>query len=220
MKRLWNVKYFTIIDIQHAFNTICMKDSAKNWTTFRTHEGSYHYLMMPFSLCNGPSTYQRFINGIMMDILDDFVVVYIDDILIYSNTYEDHIKHVTEVLERLGKANLHADIKKSNFHTDSVKFLGLIIGKDGLHMDPEKVAAIKDWQEPRSLKGLQSFLRFCNYYQEFLPEFRCTVHPLQKLTKKDSWRPFGEAEKEAFQKTKDLITSGELLAHFLPILPS
>jgi len=144
MKRLRNVKYFTVIDIQHAFNTIRMKDSAKNWTTFRTREGSYHYLVMPFGLCNGPSTYQRFINGIMMDILDDFVVVYIDDILIYSNTYEDHVKHVTEVLERLEKANLHADIKKSNFHTDSVKFLGLIIGKDGLHMDPEKVTAIKD----------------------------------------------------------------------------
>ena len=154
MKRLWNAKYFTVIDIQHAFNTIRMKDSAKNWTTFQTREGSYHYLVMPFGLCNGPSTYQRFINGIMMDILDDFVVVYIDDILIYSNTYEDHVKHVTEVLERLEKANLHTDIKKSNFHTDSVKFLGLIIGKDGLRMDPEKVTAIKDWQEPKSLKGL------------------------------------------------------------------
>ena len=175
---------------------------------------------MPFSLCNGPSTFQRFINGIIMDILDDFVVVYIDDILIYSNTYEDHVQHVTEVLERLEKANLHADIKKSNFHTDSVKFLGLIIGKDGLRMDPEKVAAIQDWHEPKSLKGLQSFLGFCNYYREFLPEFGRTVRPLQKLTKKDSWRPFGEAEKEAFQKTKDLITSGDLLAHFSPLLPS
>jgi len=220
MKRLRNAKYFTTIDIQHAFNAIRMKESAKDWTTFRTREGSYRYLVMPFGLCNGPSTYQRFINGIMMDILDDFVAVYVDDILIYSNTYEEHVKHVTEVLERLEKANLYADITKSNFHSDSVKFLGLVVGKDGLHMDQEKVAAIRDWKEPKSLKGLQSFLGFCNYYREFLPEFGRVARPLQKLTKKDSWRRFGEAEKEAFQKTKDLITSGDLLAHFSPLLPS
>ena len=114
-------------------------------------------------------------------ILDDFCTAYLDDILIYSNNPLKHEAHVAQVLKRLKDAGLQADIKKSEFAVKKTKFLGLIISTDGVRKDPDKVSAVQDWPVPQSLKGLQSFLGFCNFYRAFLKDYGRIVRPLTKL---------------------------------------
>jgi len=172
--------------------------------------------VLPFSLCNGPATFQRYINKVLHGILDDFCTAYLDDILIYSNDPLEHEAHVAQVLKRLKDAGLQADIKKSEFAVQETKFLGLIISTAGVRKDPDKVSAVQDWPVPQSLKGLQSFLGFCNFYRAFLKDYGRIVRPLTKLLKQGAWHAFGEKELSAFQAAKDLMLSDNVLAHYSP----
>ena len=204
------------LDVRHAFNRIRLKEDIEDLTTFRTRYGSYKYRVLPFGLCNGPASFQRFINSVLFDYLDDFCTAYIDDILIYSEDPLKHEEHVCKVLDRLQQAGLPVDIKKSEFSVTSTKFLGFIIDIRGIMMDPDKVAIIKDWEVPTSLKGVRSFLGFCNFYRRFLKDYGRVVRPLTRLTAKNGWHPLGDLEIEAFNKTKELVLNGGLIAHYSP----
>ena len=164
LARLSKARIFTKLDVRHAFNRIRLKEDIEDLTTFRTRYGSYKYRVLPFGLCNGPASFQRFINSVLFDYIDDFCTAYIDDILIYSEDPLEHEAHVCKVLDRLRQAGLPVDLKKSEFSVTSTKYLGFIIGIKGIAMDPDKVTIIKDWEVPTSLRGLQSFLGFCNFY--------------------------------------------------------
>jgi hypothetical protein len=207
---------FTKLDIRQAFYRIRMKEGLEDLTTFRTRYGSYKYKVLPFGLCNGPASFQRYINDVLMEYLDDFCTAYMDDILIYSEDPLEHELHVKKVLERLRAAGLQADIRKSEFSVTSTKFLGFIISTQGLAMDPEKVAVIRDWKVPTSVKGVQSFLGFCNFYRTFLKNYGRTARPLTSLTCKDAWHPLYVKELEAFEKLKELVLSDEVRAHYSP----
>ena len=220
LARLARARIFTKLDVRQAFYRIRMEDSVKDLTTFRTRYGSYRYKVLPFGLCNGPASFQRYINGVLFDYLDDFCTAYIDDILIYSEDPLEHEMHVKKVLQRLADAGLQADIKKSEFFVTETKFLGYIISTNGVRMDPEKVAAIKDWKPPMTLKGLQSFLGFCNFYRAFLRAYGRVVRPLTKLTGKGAWRLLGPTELEAFERAKDLVLNGGLLVHYSAFRPT
>ena len=152
LARLAKAKVFTKLDIRQAFYRIRMKKGVEDLTTFRTRYGSYKYKVLPFGLCNGPASFQRYINDVLFDCLDDICTAYVDDILIYSDDPLEHEAHVKKVLQRLKDAGLQADIKKSEFSVTSTKFLGYIISTDGINMDPEKVAVVKDWPVPKSIK--------------------------------------------------------------------
>ncbi|KAA8631075.1 hypothetical protein SMACR_09594 [Sordaria macrospora] len=178
-------KVFTKVDIRQAFHRIRMHPDHEDLTTFRTRYGAYKYKVLPFGLTGGPSSFQRFINEVLMGYLDNFCSAYIDDILIYSNDQEDHDKHVDMVLRRLEEAGLQADIKKCAFSVTKTKFLGFIIGTDGISVDPEKVAAVKEWKVPNTVKSVQEFLGFCNFYRKFIKDFSRIAKPLTNLTKKD-----------------------------------
>jgi Reverse transcriptase (RNA-dependent DNA polymerase) len=133
-------------------------------TAFRTHYGSFEWMVMPFGLTNGSALFQRFMNEIFADLLDVCVVVYLDDILIYSNDPSSHQDHVKEVLRRLCQHNLFARKDKCEFHRTSVKFLGFSLSPKGLTISDEKVKAIQDLPEPRKVHNIQSFLGFANFY--------------------------------------------------------
>ena len=220
LARLSKARIFTKLDVRHAFNRIRLKEDIEDLTTFRTRYGSYKYRVMPFGLCNGPASFQRFINSVLFDYIDDFCTAYIDDILIYSEDPLEHEAHVCKVLDRLRQAGLPVDVKKSEFSVTSTKYLGFIISTEGIAMDPDKVAIIKDWEVPTSLKGLQSFLGFCNFYRRFLKDYGRVVRPLTRLTAKDRWHPLEEPEIEAFNKTKELVLNGGLIAHYSPYRPT
>jgi hypothetical protein len=220
LARLARARIFTKLDVRQAFYRIRMKDSVKDLTTFRTRYGTYRYKVLPFGLCNGPASFQRYINNTLFDYLDDFCTAYIDDILIYSEDPLEHEVHVKKVLQRLSDAGLQADIKKSEFFVTETKFLGYIISTGGVRMDPQKVAAIKDWKPPKTLKGVQSFLGFCNFYRQFLKDYGRVVRPLTKLTGKGAWKPLGPTELEAFERAKTLVLTGGLLVHYSAFKPT
>ncbi len=133
----------TKIDIRHAFNRIRMHSKEdEDLTTFRIKYGTYKYLIMPFELINGSFTFQNFMNDILMNYLDEFVIAYLNDIIVYSNSKKKHIKHVRKILQRLREAKIQTDVNKCEFHTTETKFLGMIVERDGIKMNPEKVRAI------------------------------------------------------------------------------
>ena len=144
LARLVRVKVFTKLNVRQAFYRIRMKESVEDLTTFRTRYGFYKYKVLSFSLCNGPASFQRYINDILFNYLNDFCTVYVDDILIYSDNLLEHDAQVKKVLQRLKKAELQADIKKSEFSVQSTKFLGFIISTEGIAMNSEKVAVVKN----------------------------------------------------------------------------
>ena len=155
---------YTTIDLRHAYHLVRIADGDEWKTAFRTCYGSFEWLVMPIGLTNAPATFQRFMNNIFSDLLDINVTIYLDDILIYSNDPAEHKKHVCEVLRCLRKHGLYAHLDKCHFSTDSVEYLGFILLKEGLKMDPSKVLTIQDWPEPRKIKDIQSFLGFANFY--------------------------------------------------------
>ena len=137
---------------------------------------------MPFGLTNSPGGFQRFLNTIFTDLLDVFVIIYLDDILIFSVDKKSHIKHVSEVLWRLWEHGLYANNKKCEFHSDTVEYLEYIIDPGGIRMDKEKVKVIQDWPEPQKVKDVQSFLGFANFYRRFIHDYSNIVVPLTHLT--------------------------------------
>jgi hypothetical protein len=149
-ERLARATIFTKLDLKNGYNRIVEGDEWK--TAFRTRYGLFEYLVMPFGLCNAPGTFQAMINKVLHDLLDEGVIVYIDDILIYSEDEESHIKLVEKVLQKLQDNHLCASIKKSVFHASEVEYLGYHISKLGIALSPEKVQTIKDWAPPRSVR--------------------------------------------------------------------
>ncbi len=214
LQRLSKAKIFTKLDIRQAFHRIRIDPASEDLTTFRTRYGTYKYKVMPFGLTNAPATYQRYMNDVLFDFLDDFCTAYVDDILIYSDNLEEHEKQVIKVLTRLREAGLQVDIDKSEFSVTTTKYLGFIISTDGIRVDPSKVQCIKDWKQPTTVKGIQAFLGFCNFYRRFIQEYGRVARPLTLLTRKDAVFDWTTACAQAFQKLKDALLSSPVLRYF------
>src|SRR6201999_126866 len=157
---------------------------------------------MPFELTNAPATFQRLINDTLYEYLDDFVLAYLDDILIFSKTLEGHIQHVRKVMTRLKEKDLPLKLSKCEFHKHEIAFLGYRISERGLAPDPKKIQAVEEWPEPTNVKDVQAFLGLANYYRRFIQQFSKVAAPLTALTKKDAVFKFGEDCKEAFKELK------------------
>ena len=140
---------------------------------------------MPFSLTNGPATFQCYINHLFVDMLDEFLTTYLDDLLIYSENKKEHTQHVKKVLQHLQEAGLQADIQKCEFSVTKMKYLRFIISTEGLEVDPDKIQAIIEWTTPTTVKGLQAFLGFCNFYHQCIKAYSWITKPLHQLTRKD-----------------------------------
>jgi hypothetical protein len=219
LNRLSNAKYYTKLDIIAAFNRIRIARGQEHLTAFRTREGLFEYLVMPFGMANAPSTFQHHVNDVLRPFLDTFCTAYIDDILIYSNNLEDHRKHVRMVLEALKRAGLYLDIDKCEFHQTEVKYLGLMLTTDGVKMDPEKVSAILNWEPPTTVKDVRAFIGFANFYRRFIDEFSDLATPLIHLTRKNMKFKWSSACQDAFDRLKTAFTTAPVLRHFDPRLP-
>jgi len=204
---------YSKIDLRHAYHLVRITDSDEWKTTFRTRYGSFEWSVMPFGLTNAPTAFQRFMNDIFSDLLDVCVVIYLDDILIYSNNMSDHHRHVKEVLKRLRKAGLYANAEKCEFHSESVEYLGYILSPSGLTMSDDKVKIIQDWPEPKKVKDIQSFLGFANFYYQFIFNYSDIVIPLICLTRKDIPWKFDSSCQDAFNSLKKAFISASILTH-------
>ncbi len=214
LEQLRTAKYFTKLDLRNAYNLIRVREGDEWKTAFSTTSGHYEYLVMPFGLVNSPSVFQAFVNDVFRDMLNRWVIVYIDDILIYSDSYEDHVKQVRSVLQRLLTHQLYAKIKKCEFHHTSVSFLGYVISSGGVAMEDKKVQAVIDWPQPVTLKELQRFLGFDNFYWRFIRNFSTVAAPMTSMLKRGRqrlvWTPAAIA---TFQKLKERFTTAPILHH-------
>ncbi len=169
-------------------------------------------MVMPFGLTNAPATFCTFMNDIFLEWLDDFVVVYIDDILIYSGSLEEHAEHLRKVFQRLRENKLYAKLKKCEFGVTEVDFLGHMITQEGLKMDDNKVKALVEWEPPRSVPALGSFLGLASYYRKFIKNFAKIAAPLTNLLKKSAvtyeWE--GTCD-EAFETLKGILVKALML---------
>ena len=216
LAQLAGAQYFTKMDLRGAYNLIRIAEGDEWKTAFRTRYGLFEYLVMPFGLTNAPASFQALMNEIFRDIMDLYVVIYLDDILIFSKTREEHEKHIKEVLKRLQDHRLFVKPEKCSFYTKEVEYLGFIIKTDGVQMDPAKVAAVQDWPTPTSVHDIQVFLGFANFYRRFIQGYSEVIAPLTRLTKKDAKWNFDDSAIAAFEGLKRRFTSAPILALYDP----
>ena len=207
---------FTKIDIQQAFHKLRMAIESKDATTFASQFGAYKWKVMPFGLTGGPALWQRFINDLLWEYLNEFCTAYLDDILIYSSSMKEHWQHVQKVLIKLQEAEIPVDVAKCEFHITKTKYLGLIISVDGIKMDPAKVESIKQWNTPTCVTEVRSFIGFCNFYCCFIKNFSKIAGPLNSLIKKDAKFAWSDKCKLAFKRLKKHVCKAPILVHFDP----
>ncbi|KAK3506450.1 hypothetical protein QTP70_000624 [Hemibagrus guttatus] len=181
LEELHGAHIFSKLDLHSAYNLIRIRQGDEWKTAFITPSGHYEYLVMPYGLSNAPSVFQSFMNEIFQDMLHRFVVVYIDDILIYSPNLSDHVDHIKQVLHRLRHYHLYLKLEKCEFHQSTTQFLGYVISSEGIQMDCAKVEAIKSWPQPGTVKDLQRFLGFANFYRRFISGYSDLTAPLTSL---------------------------------------
>jgi len=184
LDRLGGAKYFTKLDIKDAYHNIRIGEGDEWKTPFSTKLGTYENLVVPFGLCNAPAALQRWINEVLMEHIDMCCIVYLDDVLIYSNTLQQHRKDFSNILEARRKSGMKVKPSKCEFHQNKMEYRGFIIGREGVKTDPVKTQAIWDWTTPKKIMEIQCFLGFRNLYRRFIECFSRTAKPLYAREKK------------------------------------
>ncbi|KAJ1171611.1 hypothetical protein NDU88_003471 [Pleurodeles waltl] len=210
---------YTKLDLRGAYHLVRVKEGDEWKTAFKTKFGLFEYTVMPFGLCNAPAAFQFFINEVLHEFLDVCVIVYIDDILIYSKNSEEHTQHVRAVLSKLKENHLFAKLEKCTFNVNKVDFLGYCPSPQGITMDVKKISAIADWPEPSSVKDIQKFLGFANFYRRFIAHFADIAAPITTLLRKGQRFLWTDEAAHAFQLLKQKFTSAPILKHPDPDLP-
>ncbi|KAL4282512.1 hypothetical protein GQ457_16G022250 [Hibiscus cannabinus] len=209
--QLRDASVFSKIDLRSGYYQMKVKDADVPKTTFQTRYGHFEFLVMPFGLTNAPAAFMDLMNRVFKPYLDKFVVVFIDDILIYSRNKDDHAEHLPIVLQTLRECQLYAKFSKCEFWLSEVAFLGHVISAKGIMVDPKKVQTILDWRPPRNVSEVHSFLGLAGYYRRFVKGFSVIALPLTKILRKD--RPFewSEDRQRSFDKLKQALTHAPVL---------
>ncbi|KAJ8381162.1 hypothetical protein SKAU_G00019400 [Synaphobranchus kaupii] len=217
---LREAKFFSTIDLASGYHQVAMHEKDRPKTAFTTPFGLYEYSRMPFGVCNGPATFQRLMQTTMNDLIFQIILVYLDDILVFSQTFEDHLDRLEAVLKRLAETGLKVKLQKCDFLQETVRFLGHQVSADGVGTDPSKVSAVSGWKVPNTVKELRSFLGFCSYYRRFIQGFSQIAGPLHdlvnrclsegKLSREISSLWATECQ-NAFEQLKERLTSAPIL---------
>lgn len=224
LDRLSGAKVFTKLDLKNAYHRIRIKAGDEWKTAFRTRYGHFEYLVMPFGLANAPATFQSYINKALAEYVDVICIVYMDDILIYSDDRETHVRDVCAVLARLKAFDLYCNLKKCKFFVNEVDFLGFIVGTQGIRMDPARVETIQRWPVPTEYTHIQIFLGFCNFYRRFIEAYSRISAPLNALLKgskngkKEGPFEWPDDAAHAFTMLRDAFLKAPILRHFDPSL--
>ena len=216
---LCSAKIFSKIDLRSAYNLLRVKEGDEWKTAFRTKYGLFESLVMPFGLANAPAYFQCFVNETFRDMLNRFVVIYLDDFLIFSEDEVSHDTHVRAVLQRLRENKLYAKLEKCQFSVRSIKFLGYYIDSNGITCNQDKVKSVLEWPVPQSKRQLQVFLGLANYLRKFVEGFSKIAAPLHWLCKKEVPFTWSKACQSVFEALKKAIASTPVLKHANPDEP-
>ncbi|KZV40192.1 DNA/RNA polymerase superfamily protein [Dorcoceras hygrometricum] len=202
---------FSKIDLRSGYHQLKIKAADVYKTAFRTRYGHYEFLVMPFGLTNAPSAFMDLMNRVFKPYLDQFVVVFIDDILVYSKTQQEHVQHLRILLQILKDKQLFAKFSKCDFWMEKVSFLGHIISRDGIEVDPAKVEAVRDWPAPKNVIEIRSFLGLAGYYRRFIQGFSKIAVPLTTLTRKKVKYNWTEECQASFERLKQAVIEAPVL---------
>ncbi|GKB54881.1 putative reverse transcriptase domain-containing protein [Tanacetum coccineum] len=206
------VVFFSKIDLRSGYHQLRVNEDDIPKTAFRTRYGHFEFTIMPFGLTNAPTVFIDLMNKVCRPYLDKFVIVFIDDVLIYSKTQEEHVEHLRLVLGLLKKEKLYAKFSKCEFWLREVQFLGHVINGNGIHVDPSKIEAVKNLKSPRTLTEVRSLLGLAGYYRRFIENFSKIAKSLTILTQKCKTFNWGEEQENAFQTLKDKLCNAPVLA--------
>ena len=211
LDRLGKARYFSMIDLASGYHQIAMKEDDIPKTAFRTHRGHFEFVVMPFGVSNAPATFQRLMNKVFAKELDAFILVYLDDILIFSQTKEEHLEHIRTALGRLRDAKIYARLHKCEFYKDKVEYLGFDVSARGVQPSPDKVRAVVEWPKPSSVKDVRSFLGLAGFYRRFIRNFSLKARPLTELTRDDATWRWDEPQEMAFKTLKRSLVTAPVL---------
>ncbi|GJZ12339.1 putative reverse transcriptase domain-containing protein [Tanacetum coccineum] len=203
---------FSKIDLRSGYHQLRVREEDIPKTAFRTRYGHFEFTVMPFGLTNAPTIFMDLMNRVCKPYLDKFVIVFIDDILIYSKSEEEHEVHLKTILDLLKKEKLYAKFSKCEFWLQEVQFLGHVVNRDGIHVDPSKVESVKNWKTPESSTEIRSFLGLAGYYRRFIENFSKIAKPLTLLTQKNKTYVWGDEQDEAFRILKEKLCNAPVLA--------
>jgi hypothetical protein len=209
--QLQGVVMFSKIDLCSGYHQLKIRSEDIPKTAFRTRYGHYEFLVMPFGLANAPVAFMDMMNRVFKEFLDQFVVIFIDDILIYSKGLEEHEDHLRIVLQKLREERLYAKFSKCEFWLERVSFLGHVISKEGITVDPKKVEAVVNWERPTNVHEIRSFLGLAGYYRRFVEGFSKLSGPLTALTKKNTRFVWTEDCEHSFQELKRRLVTAPIL---------
>jgi len=204
--------WFSKIDLSSRYHQISISEPYVMKIAFQTRYGQYEFVVMPFGLTNTPAAFMRLMNEVFHDYLDSLVIIFIDDILVYSRSAEEHREHLWKVLDRLREQRLFAKFSNCKFWQREIGFLGPRISGQGVTADPEKIVVIQQWSQPTSITGVRSFLGLAGYYRKFVKGFSSITKPLTRLTGKGVPFIWNKDVEEAFVKLKNALTTVPILA--------
>ena len=210
-------KWFSKIDLTHAYQQMRLEEGSRDYVTINTHRGLYQYTRLPFGVASAPALFQKVMDTVLQGL--DKVICYLDDILITGSSEEEHLQNVEKVLQRLQQYGIRAKRSKCAFHCQAVEYLGHCIDATGLHTTTSKVQAIAEAPQPRNAQELRSFLGLLHYYGKFLPNLSTLLHPLNALLRADSKWVWSEECTKSFESAKELLSKAPVLAHYDPSLP-
>ncbi|KAG9186916.1 hypothetical protein G6011_01003 [Alternaria panax] len=217
MDRLQGAKWFTKFDVREGFYRIRIKEGHEWMTAFKTKYGLFEYTVMPFGLTNAPATFQSVINNALHEYLGIFATAYLDDVLVYSRgSLEEHVEHVKKVLRKLREYKLYLQPGKCEFHVKETEFLGFIVSTEGVKMNPKKISAVQEWPTPKTVKDVQSFLGFANYYRKFIKDYSKITVPLSEITKKKIGFKWDKEHQDAFDQIKQIFLEAPVLEMYDP----
>ena len=211
LDQLGGCKYFTAMDLTSGYWQVDMKDEDAAKTAFITPDGLYEFTAMPFGLCNAPATFQRLMDQVLNNMRYEFALVYLDDVMVHSKTFSEHLEHLDAVLSCLMTATLACKLKKCSFAQESTVYLGHVVSERGIEPEPAKLAAVKEIAPPTTVKEIRMFLGFVGYYRRFINNFSAVAKPLNDLLRKATEWHWGVEQQDAFEALRDALLAAPIL---------